>query len=209
MPSSVPVPHSALLLLGGGAVAAVGSFLPWARMSVLSFTGTSTIWGSATAVAGGVAAVLGYRIARGRVPGRASSLLAMTAAAIAVVVPVVVSGQVHRSILEERLDAHLEPHGLRAADVLGSDGDSTIFDRYTPFLSADAAQLVQVIEDSMTVRPDLGLRVTLAGGLAMSAGAAVTAARRQRHGSASAEPDVMTTDTTASTIEVAANGRTS
>ena len=203
MSPSVRVPRGALVLFGGGAVAAVASSLPWARISVLSVRGTSTVWGLATLAAGVVAAAVGYRIARGHRPGRWSRLLAVVASVAAVAIPVLFAGEAHRSLLEERLDAHLEPHGLQAADLLGADGHPSLFDRYAPFVSGDAAAMVDAVERSMTIRPDIGLWVTFGGGLAMSAGAFSTTARRQRHGSADSHPGVMTTNTTFTTSGVA------
>lgn len=194
MNPSVPAPRGALLLFGGGAVAAVASFMPWARMPVLSVKGISTAWGVATLVAGVLATAIGYRIVRGHRAGRPTRALAIAAAVTAVMIPVVVAGEVHGSLVEERLDAHLQPHGLSAADVLGTDGHPSLFDRFAPFLSGDAAELVAAVEDSMTIRTDVGLWITLAGGIAMSAGALATAARRQRHVSAAPEPGVMTTN---------------
>ena len=187
MPPSVRVPRGTLLLFGGGAVAAVASSLPWARVSVLSIRGTSTVWGLVTLAAGVLATAVGYRLARGHRLGRWSRGLAVLAAVAAVVIPVLFAGEAHRSLLEERLDDHLRPHGLRASDLLlGADA---------PLLNGDAAAMDD-LERSMTIRTDIGLWVTLGGGLAMSAGVLATTARRQRHGSADPHPGAMTTSTT-------------
>ena len=190
MPPPVRVPRGTLLLFGGGAVAAVASSLPWARISVLPIRGTSTVWGLVTLAAGVLATAVGYRSARGHRAGRWSRALAALAAVAAVAIPVLFAAEAHRSLLEERLDDHLRPHGLRASDLLGGDA---------PLLSGDAAAMADALDRSLSVRPDVGLWATLGGGLAMSAGVLATTARRQRHGSADPHPGAMTTSTTTTT----------
>lgn len=203
MNPSVRAPRGTLLLFGGGAVAAVASFLPWARISVLSVRGTSTIWGAATLAAGVLAAAVGYRMARGHRPGRWSRTLAVLASIAAVAIPVLFAAEAHRSLLEERLDDHLRPHGLQAADLLGDDGHPSLFEQYAPFPDGDAAAMVDAVERSLTIRPDAGPWVAFGGGLAMSAGAFTTTVRRQRHGSADLHPGDMTTNTSSTTSGVA------
>lgn len=195
MHPSTRAPRGALLLYAGGVLAAVASFLPWARLPVLSVRGVSTAWGIATLVAGAVGALAGYRRARGYAPNLTTRLLVVAAGVIAVLVPAVVAGDVHRELVEQRLDAHLAPHGLTAADVLGAEGHPSLFETFAPFLSGEAAQLVSAVNRSMTVRTDVGLWLTLAGGAAMTIGALATSARRQRHNRGAPEGDVMTTNT--------------
>ena len=193
MTQTVRAPSSALLLLTGGAVSAVASFLPWARMPVMSVRGTSTPWGVATLVAAAIVVVVGYRLARGHRAGTAARVVVLAAAGVAIVVPAIVAGEVHRSIVEERLEQHLAPHGLTAADVLGAEGHPSLFEQFAPFAGGKSAQLLAAMERTMTIRPDTGLWIALAGGMAMAVGALSTSVRRQRHVSPDPEPGVMTT----------------
>ena len=157
--------------MAGGAVAAVGSYLPWARLLGWTVRGTSTVWGVATATAGAVAVVVGFRLVRGHHGRLATRLLAVAAAVVAVGIPAVGAGEVEQSLLEERLGTG----------------------RFAQYLDGESAEIYAAVDRSMTVRPDLGLWVTLAGGAAMAVGALASTAGVQRHVRERPEAAPMTT----------------
>ena len=184
MTTSTRVHRGALLLIAGGVVAAAGSYLPWAHLLGSSVRGTSTVWGIATATAAAVAAGVGFRLARGR-RGLSTRLLAVAAAVVAVAIPAVGANEVEQSLLDERLGTG----------------------RFAPFLPGESAEIYAAVDSAMTVRPDIGMWVTLAGGAVMALGAIFTV-RPQRHVSAWPDAAPMTTNASVSvpstTDEVAA-----
>ena len=167
---------ASLLLLGGGAAAIVGATQPWLRMLIVSVTGSSTAWGIAAAVAGLVGVAAGIVRWRGR---RAAALLVLAAAAglVAVAGPLVAADR-KAELVAARIDAHLEPHGLSATDIVGSAEEPSLFDRFAPFLTGDAAQLVATVQQSMQTDIQRGLWLTVAGGAALTVGAIAGLRRR-------------------------------
>ena len=185
MTTSTRAHRGALLLMAGGVAVAAGSYLPWARLLGWSVRGTSTEWGIATATAGVVAVAIGFRLARGHVLRLPTRLLVLIAGAVAVAIPAVGAGTVGQSLLEERLGA----------------------DRIAPFLRGESAEIYAAVDRSTTVRPDLGLWVTLAGGAAMAVGAVFTA-RPQRHVSAWPDAAPMPTNVTLTVGGMTCGGQT-
>ena len=189
---------ASLLLLVGGTAAIAGATQPWMRMLIVSVVGSSTAWGIAAAAAGGVAIVAGALRWRGR-QASVVLVLAALAGATAVAAPLVAADR-KETIVAERIDAHLEPHGLTAVDILGSPTEPSLFDQFAPFLSGDAAELVATVERSMHTDTQRGLWITVVGGAAVIIGALAGLRRRpiappQHHLSAPADGGDMTSTT--------------
>ena len=186
---------ASLLLLGGGTAAIAGATQPWIRMLIVSVVGSSTAWGIAAAVAGGVAIVAGALRWRGRQASFALVLAAL-AGVTAIATPLLAAERTD-AIVAERIDAHLEPHGLSALDILGSPTEPSLFDRFAPLVSGDAAELVATVEASMHADTQRGLWITVVGGAVVIVGALGGLRRRpaaapQHHLSAPAHGGDMT-----------------
>ena len=185
---------ASLLLLVGGVAAVAGATQPWMRMLIVSVVGSSTAFGVAAGLAGAVAIVAGTLRWRGR-QAPFALVLAALAGAIAIAAPLLAADR-KASIVAERIDAHLEPHGLSAVDVVGSQTEPSLFDRFAPFLTGDAAELVGAIEASMHTDTQRGLWITVVGGAAVVVGAVAGLRRRadapQRRLSATEDGDAMT-----------------
>ena len=169
------LPVSGLLLFGGGIVATLASFLPWASMSILSVSGVTTGWGRATAAAGVVAVAAGLlQLRHGpsrNLLARLVLVVALAAGLAAVAIPDAVAGELHEPIVRRQLDAHLAPHGLDADDLLGGDQPS-LFQQWAPMLSGQVADVVDAIESTMEIRLGRGLWLTLWAGATIALGAA-------------------------------------
>ena len=170
---------ASLLLLLGGTAAVAGATQPWMRMLLVSVVGSSTVWGVAAALAGAAAIVAGALRWRGR-QATAALVLAALAGATAIAAPLLAADR-QDAIVAERIDAHLEPHGLTAVDIMGSPTEPSLFDRFAPFLSGDAAELVVTVERSMHADTQRGLWFTVVGGAAVLVGALGGLRRRPAH----------------------------
>ena len=193
---------ASLLLLVGGTAAVAGATQPWMRMLLVSVVGSSTVWGVAAALAGAIAIVAGALRWRGR-QASAALVLAALAGATAVATPLLAAER-KEAIVAARIDAHLEPHGLTAVDLVGAPTEPSLFDRFAPFLSGDAARLVETVERSMHTDTQRGLWITIVGGGAVVVGALGGLRRRpaharsappQRHVSGAADGGDMTSTT--------------
>jgi copper chaperone CopZ len=145
-------------------------------MLIVSVVGSSTAWGIAAAAAGVVAIVAGALRWRGRRAPMAMVLAAL--AGVTAVAAPLLAAERRDEIVAERLDAHLEPHGLSAVDIVGSPAEPSLFDQFAPFLSGDAAELVATVEQSMHTDTQRGLWITVVGGAAGVIGAVAGLRRR-------------------------------
>lgn len=178
-PSTSPnaVPSSGLLLFGGGIVATLAAFLPWASMSMLSVSGVSAGWGVLTAAAGVAATTAGLVQLRNGTGANALIRLLLAIALLsgvaALAIPYAVAAELHEPIVRRQLDAHLAPHGLEADDLLGGDAQPSLFQQWAPMLSGDVADVVEAVESTMEIRLGRGLWLTLGAGAVIAAGAAL------------------------------------